>query len=103
MGTRTGQPRGRPRGSKNKRTREREAALAKAAEALSAAIEGAFEGDAHAFLMAIYKDPSKDVQLRLDAAKAAIRYEKPALAQTELGGKDAGAIVIHFDAVDAKA
>ena len=38
-----------------------------------------FEGDAHAFLMLTYKDKSLPHNLRLDAAKAAIRFEKPAL------------------------
>ena len=39
-----------------------------------------FQGDAHAFLMMVYKDPSLPLALRLDAAKAAIPFEKPALA-----------------------
>ena len=39
--------------------------------------------------MAIYKDPTKDDALRLDAAKAAAPYEKPKLASTELKS-DAG-------------
>lgn len=38
-----------------------------------------FEGDAHAFLMLTYKDKSLPRNLRVDAAKAAIRFEKPAL------------------------
>ena len=41
------------------------------------------KGDALAFLTAIYKDQSKPDNLRLDAAKAAIRYERPALAPVE--------------------
>jgi len=41
-----------------------------------------FKGDAHAFLMMVYKDPSLPLALRLDAAKAAIPFEKPALAAT---------------------
>jgi hypothetical protein len=56
--------------------------MAAAAQAIAAAIPGAFEGDAHALLMAIYKDPAQPTELRLDAAKAAIRFEKPALAST---------------------
>jgi hypothetical protein len=31
----------------------------------------------------VYKDPSKEMALRIDAAKAAIRYEKPALSTIE--------------------
>src|SRR5687767_9567326 len=79
MGTRTGLPRGRPKGSKNKRTVEREVAMQKAAQAITAAIPEAFEGDAHALLMATYKDTALPLPTRLDAAKAAIGYEKPRL------------------------
>lgn len=83
MGTRTGKPRGRPKGAKNKRTAKREHEARRAAEAIEAVIPEAFTGDAHAYLMAIYKDPSKDDAIRLDAAKAAIRYELPALSPVE--------------------
>jgi hypothetical protein len=43
-------------------------------------IPNAFEGDAHAFLMAVYKNEGLATQLRMDAAGAAIRYEKPPIA-----------------------
>ena len=66
----TGRPRGRPPGSPNKRRK--------------AETSDAFTGDAHALLMQIYKDPNQPIELRLDAAKAAIRYEKPALAAVEV-------------------
>jgi hypothetical protein len=42
-----------------------------------------FAGDAHDLLTQIYKDQSLPVDVRLDAAKSAIRYEKPALASEE--------------------
>jgi hypothetical protein len=74
---------GRPAGATNKRTQKREAAMAEAAKAVEGAIAEAFSGDAHALLMAVYKDPSRDMALRVDAAKAAIRYEKPALSSIE--------------------
>jgi hypothetical protein len=45
---------GRPPGSKNKKTLALEEATRKAA----VSIDGAFEGDAHAFLAAVYKDPA---------------------------------------------
>lgn len=80
----TGRLRGRPPGSPNKRTAAIKAAVAQAAERLAAEIPDAFVGDAHAFLMAIYKDPSQPIDLRLDAAKAAIRFEKPALAAVQV-------------------
>lgn len=50
------------------------------AKKLEAALgEGAFKGDAHELLMAVYKDPTYPIDVRLDAAGKAIRYEKPAL------------------------
>src|SRR5262245_4878630 len=80
----TGRPRGRSPGAKNKLTKEREAAMAEAAGKVCEALgTTAFDGDAHALLMLVYKDTSRDIALRVDAAKAAIRYEKPALANIE--------------------
>ena len=83
MGMRTGRPRGRPAGAKNKRTEEREAAVRAAAAFLEGTIDGAFEGDAHTFLIAVYKDPEMPLNVRVDAAKAAIGYEKPRLNASE--------------------
>lgn len=78
---------GRQKGTPNKRTAAvKEAALA-VAEQIVATIPDAFDGDAHALLMTVYKNPIFDWPLRLDAAKAAIRFEKPALAATELKGE----------------
>ena len=74
---RTGRPRGRPPGSRNKRTLQAEAAAQATAAAIAAALPAGFEGDAHALLMAVYKNPAIDLHVRLDAAKAAIRFEKP--------------------------
>jgi hypothetical protein len=48
----------------------------------------AFEGDAHALLAAVYKDPAQPMELRMEAAKAAIGYEKPRLAAID-GNVDA--------------
>jgi hypothetical protein len=78
----TGRPRGRPKGAKNKRTAEREAMREMAAQ-IEKVVDGAFEGDALAYLTSIYKDPTKPENVRIDAAKAAIRYERPAFAPTE--------------------
>jgi hypothetical protein len=83
MGKKTGRPRGRPKGAKNKRTAEREAAVSEVAVQIEKALGSAFEGDAHAYLMSIYKDPAKPENFRIDAAKTAIRYERPALAPVE--------------------
>ena len=71
---------GRPAGALNKRTKAVAKAVEQAATTLAAIIPDAFPGDAHAYMMSIYKDPSLPQELRLDAAKAAARYEKPALS-----------------------
>ncbi len=67
---------GRPPGSKNKKT----LALEEAARQAAASIDGAFEGDAHAFLTAVYRDPAVPLEIRIMAAGRAIRVEKPALS-----------------------
>lgn len=66
---------GRPKGSKNRKTLELEAAAREAA----ASIDAAFEGDAHAFLCAVYKNPAVPLETRILAASRALRVEKPAL------------------------
>jgi hypothetical protein len=71
---------GRLKGSKNRRTLERERATQQAASQIGAALKGAFGGDAHALLMAMYKDPDQPWQVRIDAAKAALPYEKPRIS-----------------------
>ena len=74
---------GRKRGTANKRTAGLQEAMAAAAKQIEEMLSGAFEGDAHALLMTIYKDESRPIELRLEAAKAAIAYEKPKLAAVE--------------------
>jgi hypothetical protein len=92
-GARPGERRGgRKRGTPNKRTAERETAIREAAAQIAGMIEGAFEGDSHALLVAIYKDPKRPIELRLEAAKAAIAYERPKLASIEHFGKDGAAL-----------
>ncbi len=67
---------GRPPGSKNKKT----LALEEAARQAAASVNGAFEGDAHAFLTAVYRDPAVPLEIRIMAAGRALRVEKPALS-----------------------
>lgn len=77
---------GRAKGTPNKRTGKFLQLRQEAAAVLEEVIPNAFKGDAHTYLMAIYKDPSVDKAIRLDAAKAAAPYEKPKLASTEFKG-----------------
>ena len=65
------------------------------AEQVGKSVGGAFEGDALAYLISVYKDPSKPENLRIDAAKAAIRYERPALAPVEQGGPESDYVPLH--------
>jgi hypothetical protein len=74
---------GRQKGTPNKRTAAREQAVAEMARAIADVIPEAFQGNVHAFLMAIYKDPEMPIEMRIDAAKKAIHFEKPALAAVE--------------------
>lgn len=71
---------GRPKGAVDRRSAAVVKAGEEAAARLTEAIPEAFRGDAHALLMVVYKDTSLPLPLRVDAAKAALRYEKPALS-----------------------
>lgn len=83
-GVKTG---GRVPGSKNKRTAQLEAARLEASEKIADVLGArAFDGDAHALLMAVYKDGAYPIDVRLDAAKAAVRFEKPSFSSIELSG-----------------
>jgi hypothetical protein len=69
-------------------------ATATAAEQISAALGlEVFHGDAHALLMTVYKDLNQPIGLRIEAAKAALPYEKPRLASVE------NKIVDEFDSM----
>ncbi len=62
-------------------------------------LHDAFDGDAHALLMLVYKDPQQPMELRLEVAGKAIRYEKPALAAVDVTNHDVK-FVISGDPVD---
>lgn len=85
--------RGRSRGP-TRRTQANRAAHDLAVEFLHEKIPNAFKWDAHALLCAVYKDPRYPIARRIDAAKAAISYEKPSLAsiKQELTGPDGVAL-----------
>ena len=90
QGSRPGERRGgRQKGTPNKLTAARIERMNEAAKALEATLPHAFTGDAHAFLMAVYKDESLPLEVRLDAAKAAIPYERPRLQAIAHSGIDA--------------
>jgi hypothetical protein len=80
MGISTGRRPGRPAGARNKRTNESVARMQELAERLSQVMPEAFHGDAHALLMAVYRDPAQPIAVRIEAAGKAIGYEKPKLA-----------------------
>lgn len=67
---------GRPPGRRNNKTLALEEATRKAA----ASIDGAFEGDAHAFLQWVYRNPGFPIETRIQAATKALRVEKPSLS-----------------------
>ena len=94
----TGQPRGRPKGAKSKRTLDRQRAVQDAVKAIEASLPESFDGDAHALLMLVYKDVRLPLGIRLDAAKTAIGYEKPRLANTELNASIRQSVADFTDA-----
>jgi len=86
---------GRKPGTLNKTLVERQKALDEMAAKIGAVIPGAFTGDAHEFLMAVYKNPEMPLPVRVDAAKAAVGYEKPKLQAIEhSGNEDAPVFVV---------
>ena len=71
---------GRTSGVPNKRTQAFQEHMVKVSKQIGQVLgEGAFQGDAHAFLMAVYRDSNVPLDMRIEAASVAIRYEKPAL------------------------
>ena len=53
-----------------------------------------FDGDALDFLRVVYRDPRIPLDVRIDAAKTAVRFERPSLQAVEVGGKGGGAISV---------
>lgn len=83
----TGRPRGRPKGSGNKVNEYRRWEVKQKEAKLDDVLRGkAFPGDAHYFLMSVYKDETKELRDRLTAAQAALPYEKPRLSAIEHSG-----------------
>ena len=78
---------GRPKGSKNTRTKVLGEAMTIAAARLSELLPDVKALDAHSLLIAIYSDPEMPIAIRLEAARAALRVEKPALQATQVSGE----------------
>ena len=74
QGKKTG---GRRKGTPNKRTAALKAAAAATIERFEQDMPAAFDGDGVAFLQTIYRNPSLELSMRIDAAAKAARYERP--------------------------
>jgi len=57
-----------------------EAVARAVAERFKAEVPTAFDGDGVAYLQTVYRDPSVPLELRLNAAAKAARFERPTLA-----------------------
>tara|TARA_R110000822_G_scaffold62916_10_gene154883 strand:+ start:5974 stop:6351 length:378 start_codon:yes stop_codon:yes gene_type:complete len=75
---------GRKKGSKNEASKKREESVKLAAQLVAEFMPNAFAGDSHALLMAVYKNQDLPLLVRIDAAKAAIGFEKPRLSATNV-------------------
>jgi hypothetical protein len=77
---------GRKAGTPNKKSKQMKEAVQRLLEDADRALAEKglklFEGDAHGLLKMVYKHPELDLAMRVDAAKAAARFEKPSLAAT---------------------
>jgi hypothetical protein len=71
---------GRPKGAESANTKARREAIKLAVAKFEATTPGVFDGDGVALMQLIYRDPNQDIALRLDAAKAAARFERPQLS-----------------------
>src|SRR5215467_5388116 len=81
---------GRKKGSKNRRTLLLEDAARQAQEDAKHLLgDKTFEGDAHPLLVLTYKNEALPLAVRIDAAKAAIRFEKPVMSTVDSGGSKA--------------
>jgi hypothetical protein len=64
-----------------------------------------FKGDAHELLRRIYSDPIWPMEMRIDAAKSAIRFERPALVASHVqhSNAPARAVLAQMSTVQLKA
>lgn len=89
---------GRPKGSKSKTGAAALQQLAEKSEKVKKLLKtNVFSGTSHELLMLIYKDTELDIALRLEAAKAAIAYEKPRLSAVQM---NANVAITHEEALE---
>ena len=74
---------GRPPGVRDYRLKARDQAMADISARIGA---DHVDLDAHGFLVAVYREPALPIELRVDAAKSAIRFERPALSASNVTG-----------------
>jgi len=90
---------GRPPGRKNNKTLALEEAMREASAAIvDNEIKNEFNGDAHAFIRAVYQDPNVPLEIRLQAATRALRVEKPALSSTKATVDDKSGLADRLEA-----
>jgi len=77
---------GRPKGVRSGSTLKRAQELDETRRRVEERLPDAFQGDAHELLVEIYKDKTHPLSVRIDAAKAAIGYEKPKLGSVQHTG-----------------
>lgn len=75
--------------------------MAQMADMVTEALPSAFHGDAHAFLMATYKNETLPYQMRLQAASVAINFEKARLAAVKHSGDQDEPVEINVSHADA--
>ncbi|HSZ94311.1 MAG TPA: hypothetical protein VK822_33585 [Acetobacteraceae bacterium] len=65
-------------------TREVEAAMKAVEKEFAEKMPEAFAGDGVAFLQTVYKDPRQSLNVRLEAAAKAARFERPMLSASNV-------------------
>jgi hypothetical protein len=73
---------GRPRGSQSPNTKARREAARQIVQRFEIDHPNAFPGDAVSLLQCVYRNPDVPLEVRIDAASKAARFERPALAAT---------------------
>lgn len=75
---------GRKAGVKSTKNVDRMKKVEQVMAAVNEAVPNAFEGDAHAFLIAVYKNPEMTLKDRIACAVAAAPFEKPKLNSVDV-------------------